>query len=67
MVLKDRFFFFRSDLLAHKVCIATEELLCKISMRFIQAYRLRNVSVETIDDVETYDQLEDLFGGIFNP
>ena len=30
-------------------------------MHFIQSHYLRNVSVETVDDVETYVQQEDLF------
>ena len=32
-------------------------------MRFIQPHHFRNVSVQTIDDVETYVQQEDLFLG----
>ena len=32
-------------------------------MLFIQPHHPRNVSVETLDDVETYVQQEDFFGG----
>ena len=60
---KRSIFLFRSDLLAHKVTKATQELVQKISMGFIQPHHLRNVSVETIDDVETYVQQENLFFG----
>ena len=53
---KRSIFLFRSDLLAHKVCRATEELVQRISMHFIQPHHLRNVSVETRYDVKTYVQ-----------
>ena len=58
MVLKDQLFF-RSDLLAHKVYRATEELVWKISMHFIKPHHLRNTIVET------YVQKKDFFR-VFN-
>lgn len=56
---------FRFDPFAHKVCRATQGLVGNILMHFIQSNYLRNFSVETIDDVEIYDQRENLFR-IFN-
>ena len=49
-------FLLRSDPLPQYVCRATEELVPKISMRFIQPHHLRNVIVDTINDAETYVQ-----------